>query len=78
MLGVASDHTWLAIVTCAAEVMWMILAPDSKLLRALWFDRAFEAARKADLAETRQERIGLLALNDSTRFAYLCGQKQLS
>jgi len=76
-LGAATGHTWLAIVTCAAEVMWMIFAPDSKLLRALWFDRAFDGVKKAALADRRQERIGLLAANESARLGYLCGQKQV-
>jgi hypothetical protein len=76
-LGVATDHTWLAIVTCAVEVLWMIFAPDSKLLRALWFERTFAAAKKADLADHRQERVALLALGDSARLGYLCGQKQI-
>lgn len=49
MLGVAIDHGWIAVLTCAAEVLWMIFAPDSTLLRAPWFDRAFAAARKLEL-----------------------------
>lgn len=76
-LGVATDHSWLAIVTCAAEIMWMIFAPDSELLRALWFGRAFDAVKKAELATRRQERIGLLAANNGARLGYLCGQKQV-
>ena len=76
-VGVAIDHPWIAVLTCAAELMWMIFAPDSKLLRALWFDRAFDAVRKAELAERRQERIGLLAANDSARLGCLCGEKQV-
>ncbi len=77
VLGAATDHGWLSVLTCAAEVLWMILAPDSKILRALWFDRAFAAEKRADDEERRKERIGLLAPNDSMRFAYLCGQKQV-
>ena len=77
VLGVAIDQGWLSILACAAEVMWMIFAPDSKLLRGMWFDRAFAAEKRADDEERRKERIGLLAPNDSMRFAYLCGQKQV-
>ena len=77
VLGVAIGHEWLAILTCAAEVLWMIFAPDSKLLRGLWFDPMVEAEKKESDADRRQERIGLLAPNDSLRFAYLCGQKQV-
>jgi len=77
VLGVAIDQSWISILACAAEVLWMIFSPDSKLLRALWFDRAFAAEKRADDEERRKERIGLLAPNDSMRFAYLCGQKQV-
>ncbi len=55
----------------------MIFAPDSKLLRAVWFDRAFSAAKKADLADVRAERVGLLSPGDSMRLGVLCGQKQV-
>jgi len=77
VLGVAIDQGWISVLACAAEVLWMIFAPDSKLLRALWFDRAFAAEQKAETAHRRQDRIGLLTQNDGTRLAYLCGQKQV-
>jgi hypothetical protein len=77
VLGVAIDEAWISILACAAEVLWMIFAPDSTALRGLWFDRAFAAEKRADDEERRRERIGLLAQNDSMRFAYLCGQKQV-
>ena len=77
VLGVATGHEWVSVLTCAAEVLWMIFAPDSRLLRGLWFDRLFEAEKKESDSDRRQERIGLLAPNDSMRFAYLCGQKQV-
>ena len=77
VLGVASGHEWFSILTCAAEVLWMIFVPDSKILRALWFDRAFEAERKEGDNDRRQVRVGLLAPNDSTRLSCLCGHKQV-
>lgn len=77
VVGVAIDESWLSILGCAAEVLWMIFAPDSKVLRALWFDRTFAAEKRADDEERRRARLGLLAQNDSTRFGYLCGQKQV-
>ena len=55
----------------------MIFAPDSKLLRGLWFDRLLEAEKKEDDADRREARVGLLAPNDGTRLSYLCGQKQV-
>ena len=77
VLGAATDQGWISVLTCAAEVLWMILAPDSTLLRGLWFDRAFAAEKRADDEDRRRERLGLLANSDSMRFAYLCGQKQV-
>jgi hypothetical protein len=77
VLGVAIDQGWISVLVCAAEVLWMILAPDSKVLRGLWFDRAFAAEKRADDEDRRRERIGLLASGDTMRFAYLCGQKQV-
>jgi len=76
-LGVLSGHTWLVVVTCAAEVLWMIFAPDSRVLQRLWFDPAFAASARADAEERRRERIGQLAPNDSLRLGHLCGQKQV-
>jgi hypothetical protein len=77
VLGVASGHEWISVLTCAAEVLWMIFAPDSRLLRALWFERAFEAEKKESDADRRQARVGLLTANDGMRLSYLCGQKQV-
>lgn len=77
LFGALSGNTWVAILTCAAEAMWMIFAPDSKILRALWFDRAFERTQKLDDADRRQEKIAQLVPNDSLRVAQLCGQKQV-
>lgn len=77
LLGALTGHTWISILTCAAEAMWMIFAPDSKVLRALWFDRAFEHAKKLDDAERRKEKIAQLIPNDSLRVGQLCGQKQV-
>ena len=77
LLGALSGNTWIAVLTCAAEAMWMIFAPDSKVLRALWFDRAFEHAKKLDDADRRKEKIAQLAPNDSLRVGQLCGQKQV-
>jgi hypothetical protein len=77
VVGVATGHEWLSIVTCAGEVLWMIFAPDSKILRALWFDRAFHADKRADETDRRAQRLGMLGAADGQRFAYLCGQKQV-
>lgn len=77
LVGFLTDHPWISILTCAAEAMWLIFAPDSKILRAIWFDKAFERAKRLDDADRRKEKIGQLVATDSMRVAQLCGQKQV-
>ena len=48
-----TGNWWLALCGAGVEALWMLFAPDSRLLRKLWFDKRFadeqEAARKAEL-----------------------------
>src|SRR5436190_14597546 len=48
-----TGNWWLGLAGAGAEALWMLFAPDSKLLRKLWFDKVFaqeeDAARKAEL-----------------------------
>jgi hypothetical protein len=48
-----TQNWWLGLVGAGAEVLWMLFAPDSRLLRKLWWDKQFEeekdAAKKAEL-----------------------------
>lgn len=50
-----TGHWWLALCAGAAEAVWMLFAPDSRLLRKLWFDKVWEGevatARKAAQAQ---------------------------
>jgi hypothetical protein len=56
-LGAAALLTgnwWLGLLAAGFEVLWMVFAPDSRLLRRLWFDKRHAtetaAAREAELA----------------------------
>lgn len=77
LAGALGGYSWLVVVTCAAEVMWLVFAPDSKLLRRLWFDRAFASAKRADDIDRRKAKIAQLGAGDSARLGQLCGQKQV-
>jgi hypothetical protein len=74
-LGALAGHLWLVVVTCAAEAMWMIFAPDSKVLRAVWFDRAFARQRELDKRDRREEMLSRLAPQDRARLVTLANQK---
>jgi hypothetical protein len=51
--AVLTGNWWLGLAGAGIEALWMLFAPDSKLLRKTWFDKVFaaeqDAARKADL-----------------------------
>jgi hypothetical protein len=49
----ATGHWWLAICAAATEGLWMLFAPDSKVLQRAFFDRRWEEAQK-DALEDRQ------------------------
>lgn len=73
--GLLTGHTWLLVITCAAEALWMIFAPDSKLLRAVWFDPAFERTRELDKRDARETKLAHVSPDDRARIMRLADQK---
>lgn len=47
-----TGHYWLALFAAAGEAIWMLFAPDSRLLRKLWFDKIWHGEQ----AEERKRR----------------------
>lgn len=74
--GLVTDHHWLVVLTCAAEAMWLIFAPGSKLLRRVWFDPVFERAERAFAEERCRKKVGLLTAPDHERATSLEVQKE--
>lgn len=69
----ATGHWWLALCAAGAEAVWMLFAPDSRLLRKLWFDRVWETQlagqrKQNQIAKFNQlpdeEKVRALALRD--------------
>lgn len=75
--GVLTEHLWVTVLVCAAEAMWMIWAPDSKLMRAIWFDRALAAKIEADKLDARGEKLATMLPDDQVRISRLASQKDL-
>jgi hypothetical protein len=48
-----TGNWWLGLAGAGVEALWMLFAPDSRLLRKTWFDKRhaedLDAARRADL-----------------------------
>src|SRR5262245_54519662 len=51
--AVLTGNWWLGLAGAGAEAIWMLFAPDSRLLRKTWFDKRWDeeqdAKRKAEL-----------------------------
>src|SRR3954469_23219047 len=68
-----TGNWWLGLFGAGAEALWMLFAPDSRLLRKLWWDKLFDeekdAAKKAELeAKLKQlqptEAMRIMALRE--------------
>lgn len=51
--AVLTGNWWLGLAGAGVEAIWMLFAPDSRLLRKLWFDKRYDEelseAQKAEL-----------------------------
>jgi hypothetical protein len=74
--SVATGHYWMAIIGAALELMWMLFAPDSKLLRATVFDEMWKRKQKFVLEDARNAKLAELAPEERERFASLALQRQ--
>jgi hypothetical protein len=50
--ALATGHWFLAMAAGAAEAIWMLFAPDSRLLQRAWFDKVWQS----ELADERKKR----------------------
>ena len=48
-----TGHWWVGLCAVAAEAVWMLFAPDSRLLRKKWFDPIWES-QQAEARKARQ------------------------
>jgi hypothetical protein len=70
-----TGNWWLGLVGAGWEALWMLFAPDSKLLQKLWFDkvhadvqgRAAQAALMAKLAQLPVQSVARINALKSTR-----------
>lgn len=69
----ATGHWWMGMIAVAGEALWMLFAPDSTLLRRLWFDKMHQAK----LDEARKKRQGeKFAMLPSTEQVRAVGLRQ--
>jgi hypothetical protein len=74
--ALATGDTWIAVCASAAEAVWLLYAPDSPILRRLWFDRMWEAEGFAAKDDARTARLAILPDHARARVAALFDQKK--
>ena len=72
----ASGHWGIAVFAAASEALWMLFAPDSKVLRGLWFDRRWEQEKKDELEAQQNAKFQRLSPQDQARAAALSDQRR--
>lgn len=71
----ATGHWWIAVCAAASEGLWMLFAPDSKVLRSAWFDKMWLAQKQAELEEQQDQKLAKMWPNDVIRFRTLREQQ---
>lgn len=72
----ATGHWWMAVCGVAGEAMWMLFAPDSKLLQRTWFDKVWTQSRADAVQEALDAKLKQLEPMDQQRVLYLREQKK--
>lgn len=72
----ATGHWWMAVCGAAGEAMWMLFAPDSKLLQRTWFDKVWSEKRADAVQEALDAKLKQLEPMDRERVLFLREQKK--
>ena len=72
----ATGHWWMAVCGVAGEAMWMLFAPDSKLLQRTWFDKVWSEKRADAVQEELDAKLKQLEPMDRERVLFLREQKK--
>lgn len=62
-----TGHWWLAMCAAAGEALWMLFAPDSRLLRKVWFDKEWESEQTAERKKQQAQKFGALPEGEKFR-----------
>ncbi len=69
-------NPWLLVLAGGAEALWMLFAPDSKLLRRFWFDKVHEEELCARAERALEAKITTLSLERAVRVRTLSQARQ--
>ncbi len=71
----ATGHWGIAVCAAASEAIWMLFAPDSRILQRLWFDKVWDQKKKDEEEERQKAKFLRLTPQDQARAAALRDQR---
>jgi hypothetical protein len=71
----ATGHWWIAVCAAATEGLWMLFAPDSKILQRTLWQKRWNTARQGDVEERQNKKFLRLTPEDQARATALRDQR---
>src|SRR5262245_41146999 len=71
-----TQNWWLGVLGGGLEALWMLFAPDSKLLRHAWFDKVHQAKLDVEGQAARNRLLAGLSEEDRVRIEALEAKRE--
>lgn len=75
-LSAATGSWLLGVAAAGAEALWMLFAPDSKLLRRVWFDKHHAVVQKEEARKRIAEKLAQLDPVEVSRYESLLSKRE--
>jgi hypothetical protein len=71
----ATGHWWIALCAAATEGLWMLFAPDSKILQRTLWEKRWERSKRGDVEDRQNKKFQRLTPEDQVRATALRDQR---
>jgi len=71
----ATGHWWIAVCAAATEGLWMLFAPDSKILQKTLWEKRWERSKRGDVEDRQNKKFLRLTPEDQLRANALRDQR---
>jgi len=71
----ATGHWWIAVCAAATEGLWMLFAPDSKILQKTLWEKRWERSKRGDVEDRQNKKFLRLTPEDQLRATALRDQR---
>jgi hypothetical protein len=71
----ATGHWWIAVCAAATEGLWMLFAPDSKILQRTLWEKRWQRSKRGDVEDRQNKKFLRLTPEDQVRATALRDQR---